>query len=772
MSKVIEKRVSGMIRCLLALCCSVIIFGVNDLMAQTGSYQVSGVTIQGTQRIDSQAILQQLKAKAGTVNSAAVSDDVKLLYNTGFFDQVSAGIVNTTDGRTLLRYTVVEKPVVRKIFIKGNKEVKEDALADVIKLDSNRFLDRAKIDHLIRMGVAYYQSQGFYDAALDYSVTPVGDSEVDLTFVVSEGEKFRVRTVSIHGLAQLDEDDVLKELQVKRYKWWNSWLFGTGRVNSDMLEADKQIIRQYLLDHGFIDGTVAEASVEKRDQSLYVSFDVNEGPQYKIGKITASGDLIDKSANETLDGIESASGEVFSASTVRSDIFKISDKFGDKGYAFANVVPNTGVKRSEAIVDLDFNVNKGALVKVNRITITGNEKTYDHVIRRELKVNEQDTYSTSKIKRSQTLLERLGYFEEVAITNQSTNDPNKVDLNVNVKEGATGSFSVGAGYSTSDGALFNTKVSENNLFGTGRRLNLNADFGTERNNQIISFDDPRVNDSHLALGVDLLRTDRQYTDFDRELVGGALNLGYPAEEIFGDWAEDISFGLKHELSRINIKDIADDAATLVKQSEGRSTASSLTPSITRNTINNPLNPTRGSKQVLSYEFAGLGGDEEYTLIEARNTWYYTLIQGTYGEIVLSDRTQFGYGESRNDDPFPLFRRYFPGGINSVRGFKTRTLGPKDENGNEYGGAKQLVNNLELLFPLINSAGIRGLFFYDVGNAFDDNQSVDFGELRQSAGFGVRWSSPLGPIRLEFGHPLDREEGERNWVTMFSFGAPL
>jgi outer membrane protein insertion porin family len=192
----------------------------------------------------------------------------------------------------------------------------------------------------------------------------------------------------------------------------------------------------------------------------------------------------------------------------------------------------------------------------------------------------------------------------------------------------------------------------------------------------------------------------------------------------------------------------------------------------RNTINNPLNPTSGSRQIISYEQAGLGGDQEYYVVEARNSWFYPLLETSFGEFVLSDRSSFGYGESLNDDPFPLFKRYFPGGINSVRGYRNRTLGPEDENGREYGGSKQLVNNLELIFPLINSAGFKGVIFYDVGQAFDDNEPIAVDALRQAWGYGIRWNSPMGPIRVEFGHPIARQENERGVQTMFSFGAPL
>jgi outer membrane protein insertion porin family len=755
------------------LLCGISTINVDAARAQgvSEAYSISSVVIQGNRRIDTDAIKSLIKASSGRVTSEQIAQDVKTLYNAGFFDQVLVSFGTGPGGTPVLIYTVKEKPVARKLFVKGNKEVSEGDLVDILKLEGRRFVDKSKVQGLVRKGVSYYQSQGFYDAEIDYTLAPVSDNEVDVTFNVKEGKRYRVREVTLRGVQELDEDEMRSKIQIQRYKWWSSWIFGTGRVNQEMMEGDKQLLRQYLVDHGFLEGTVGEASVEKREDGLYVVFDITEGNQYTIGKITAGGDLIDGSQEKTLDDIDSEVGEVFSASKVRNDIFTITDKFADQGYAFANVVPNTNLNKADKTVDVEFQSAKGNLVRVNRINITGNEKTYDNVIRRDLKVQEQQLYSSSKIKRSQTVLQRRGYFDEVNISNAPTSDPSKVDLDVNVKEATTGSFSAGAGFSTNSGVLFNTRVSENNLFGTGRRANLNIDVGNQINNQILSIDDPRVNDSNFSWGVDLMRTERWFVDFDRQLTGGSTTVGYPGEGL-GEWAEDISFNLKYELVEVNINDVDEDAAQLVKDSEGQSTSSSITPSIIRNTINNPLNPTKGSKQVLSFEYAGLGGDQEFHLFEIRNSWFYPLFESEWGDIVISDRTSFAYGQSDNDDPFPLFRRFFPGGINSVRGYRFRRLGPKDENGHEYGGAKQLVNNAEIIFPLINSAGFKGVLFYDAGQAFDDDEQIQISELRVGWGYGIRWASPLGPIRVEIGYPVNPQEGEKSPVTMFSFGAPF
>ena len=734
---------------------------------------VDDVQITGNRNVDAAAIKMALHHTSGQVSDQMISDEVKTLYGLDYFDQVAANLVETRAGHYLLRYDLVEKPLLRKVFIKGNEELDEEELSKVLNPGARRFIDKGKIAALVRSGEALYQKDGYYDAKIESSVVPAGEGQVDVTFSVKEGERVKIREIEVRGIEKIDADDLLAAAQTKRYKWWNSWLFGTGRLNREMLDNDKSLMRQYLLDHGYVDGSISDPSIERREDGIHLTFEAKEGPEYKFGSISAAGDLLDGSGEKTLEEIKAKTGETFSAASLREDSYKISDRFSDIGYAFVNVVPDTAIRRDAAEVDVKYTVQKGKPVTVNRIGIKGNTKTYDNVIRRELKVEEQELYSSSKVKRSQELLQRLGYFEEVNISTVPGAQDDKVDLDVNVREASTGQFTAGAGYSSSDGPIFNARVSENNLFGTGRSASVNVDVGTERSNLILSATDRRFNDSYWSLGADLFMANRQFDDFDRRLAGGAVTVGYPLEEVFGGWAEDISFSTKYEYMEIDIANVdLENAAQLVIDSKGRSSSGSLTPKLVRNTINNPINPSKGSRQELSFEQSGFGGEEDYYLAEVRNTWYQPMFDLGFGDFVFSWRTWFGYGEAADDARFPLFKRYFPGGINTVRGYRNRSLGPKDDRGNEYGGAKQLIYNLDLIFPLINSAGLKGVFFYDWGQAFDDGVNIKFQDLREAYGLGLRWNSPIGPIRIEFGFPIDPQEGEKGMVTMFSFGSPI
>jgi outer membrane protein insertion porin family len=735
------------------------------------SYKVDKIAVEGNKNIDTSAIKIQLKAKPGNVSSTLISDDIKSLYRTGFFDQVTASVVSE-GANQILKFAVIEKPVIRKVYIKGNKEIKESELSAIFAFGANRFLDNGRIDSLVRAATTKYETEGFYDVHFEHSVVPVGENQVDLSLTVVEGKRYRIRKITIKGLKDIDPDDVRSTIQTRRYKWWSSWLFGTGRLNRDMLDNDKNLIRQYFLDNGYIDGTVSDPSIDKKEDGIYISFDATEGRQYKLDLITASGDLIKDSVDETLKGTKAKKGDVFRASQVRDDAFIVNEKFGDEGYAFANVVPDTSVNKDGALVSINFKTDKGKLVAVNQINITGNDKTYDNVIRREMAIGEQEQYSGKKVKRSQQLLQRLGYFQEVGITNSATDQPDKVDLDVNVHETSTGSFSVGAGYSTSDGPLFNTRLSENNIMGTGRSANAEADIGTKRNNFIVSLDDPRVNDSNWSLGTDLQYTDIDLVDYSRRTEGASLVAGYPLDQLFGEWAQDIKFYTKYEFLNINIRNVSPTAAQLVKDSAGNSSSSAVTPRLVRNTINNPLDPSDGSRQDVSFEYGGLGGTNDYELFEAKHQFYYPLFSTGKRDVVFSWRTRLDYGESQDDQPFPLFKRFFPGGINSVRGYKTRHLGPADPNGARYGGSKELVNNFEGILPLVSSAGIKAVIFWDQGQAFDDNEEISLSALRQGYGWGFRWASPIGPIRIEIGYPINRKAGEKSSNIMFSFGAPF
>ncbi len=739
-----------------------------SILAET--YSVSQIKIDGLQNVSKKKAEQAVALKPGQITSEEVNASLKKLYAVGGIDQVVVDYTGST-----LTFKVSEYPRINKVFITGNKATDSSDISKVINLKDQKNYDPLLTKRLSEATELYYQTLGYLDAHVDVEAEQISGGKYDLTFKINEGKKFKVSSIEIVTLTdQVKTQPILDKLQSTKYKWWSSWITGKGRLNKAYLETDRTVVLQGMLDQGYINAQVNDAEVRREGDRLKVLYRVNEGDQFRLGTYTVKGDLLDNSVEKTTEALNLETGEIFNTSKIRNESLALSDKFGDFGYAFANVTPESNVNIADKTVDLVFNTSKGRPVKVNEIKITGNNKTYDNVIRREIRVQEQQIFNKTKVNRSEALLKRTGYFEEVTITPE--NIPNKdaeIDLNVNVKEGSTGSFSIGGGFSSSDGALFNTRLTENNFLGTGRRFVANADIGQRSENLYVSLDDPRIADTFWKGGVQAFKRELDFRDFNRNTAGGAVSVGYPLEEIFSTWAQDINFSTQYQYINIEIDHVdPTNAAPLVINSVGKSTASSITPKLVRNTIDNPFNPTTGSRQTLSVETAGFGGTEEFYLAEVANEYFVPLFDTEFDKIVFSWRFNLGYGDTFNDKPFPLFKRYFPGGINSVRGFRERTLGPEDANGNEYGGNKQLVNNLEMIFPLVSSANLRGLVFFDAGDSFDDNQNISVADLRQSVGVGFRWISPLGPLNIALGHPLDRQGDEGSLVTLFSFGGVI
>jgi outer membrane protein insertion porin family len=435
-------------------------------------------------------------------------------------------------------------------------------------------------------------------------------------------------------------------------------------------------------------------------------------------------------------------------------------------------------------------VSKGKPVSIGQIQITGNTKTRDKVIRRELKVAEQEPFSATKLRKSRDALQRLGFFSDVNVTTRKGPTDDQIDLAVDVKEGSTGAFSAGAGYSSGDEFLFNVRISENNLFGRGQRIVLNADVGSIRRNIYVSFTEPYLLDTRLLGQVTLFNTELDYGDFTRDATGFSLRALYPFEEVGVEnlgWLslEDTSFGLEYRLERARIFDIAFDSPPAIFAEQGTTLISSVAPQILRNTLNHAYDPTAGSFQEITFELAGLGGDQKYYLVSGRTRVYVPLYRvREFGTFVYSIGGTIAYGEGeagQSGHELPLVQRFFPGGINTVRGFETRTLGPRQDsfdpqgniiNNKPIGGTNELIVQNEIIFPLIQAIGLRGVVFFDTGNAFLQQQGIDVGDLRYAVGAGIRWLSPFGPLRIEYGIPLNIKDDEKKSSILFSFGSPL
>ena len=628
-----------------------------------------------------------------------------------------------------------------------------------------------------------------------------------MTFIVDEHEPIRIRDIVFEGNKEFS-DGQLRGIMATKERWFLSFLTGAGNLDREVLNTDAERITAFYYENGFIDVKVDEPKIERDENGLKVTFKIDEGQQYHFGKVDIVGETLPGAALEDFN-LKAQTDDTFRPSKLRDDINGISAEYGDRGYAFVNVTPETDIDTANKAVNVSYRVTRGPEVYIDRIEISGNTKTRDKVIRRELELQEQQRFSGTKLRRSQERLRRLGFFEDVNITTRKADSEDRLDVIVDVREGNTGAFSAGAGISSGESFLFNVRLSEANLFGRGQSIVLNADFGSIRRNISLSFTEPYFLDSPLTLGIDAFNWQLQFDEFTRGGTGGGIRLLYPFAALglevlrLGPLGQisllDTRVGIEYRIEDAEISDVSRGAATVIRAEEGTSLTSSIIPRIFRDTRNNLLDPTYGSYQDLSVELAGLGGDSRYINAQSRTRWYVPVlnIAALGAPVVASTGWNLGYGFGYGGQTeLPLFERYFPGGINSVRGFEVRSLGPsnnvreqqqaKQQNcplglppnvcatlfrRDVIGGSQQLIFNNELIFPILAPLGVKGVVFCDAGNAFLASDGIRFDQMRVSVGAGIRWLSPIGPLRIEAGFPLNAQTGDQTQTIQFSFGGP-
>ncbi|HEV7734437.1 MAG TPA: outer membrane protein assembly factor BamA [Candidatus Binatia bacterium] len=750
---------------------------------------IEKVAIDGNIRVEEDAIRVHLQSQVGKPFERATLDkDIRAVYAMGFFDQVNADVTPAPGGKgVVVTFKVKERPLVRAVSIEGNEKLEKDEIEGALRIRPHTILDPEKARAGIEAAKKLYAEKGYLDARITYATTSVGENEVDVTYTVSESEPIRVSEIEFEGNEAFSSRKLEGLMQTSESSLLTPFT-GAGNLNKDVLKTDVERLTAWYYDNGYVTVRIDEPKVERRDDELVITIKIDEGEQFNVGKVSISGKNLPESAAST-EGLATKTGETFSASTLRDDVQKLTERVSDDGYAFAAIEPLTEVDPNGKVVDVTFTVDRGSPVTVDRIEVTGNTKTRDNVVRREMRLQEQELFSGTKLRKSREALQRLGFFQEVNITTRRTGADDKMAVVVDVKEAQTGAFSAGAGFSSADSLLFNVRIQENNLFGRGQRLVVNGDIGSIRRNVILSFTEPYFMGTPLTAGFDLFSWQLAFEDFDRTGTGGGVQFTYPVtafgyNELWGLPLEDIRIGADYRLERAEISDLSFNATPSIRAEEGSSWISSITPRISRNTLNHAFDPTAGSVQDFSVEVAGLGGEQFYKA-EAKSRWYYTFLRTkALGDFTYSLGVTAGYGvgdAGRDGDELPLFERYFPGGINSIRGFEARTLGPREAKKNTrgeiistspIGGSSQFILNNEIIFPLVQSIGLKGVVFVDAGNAYGGDEDISLDNTRASAGAGVRWLSPLGPLRVELGLPIKDKKRDQKSLVLFSFGGPF
>ena len=742
--------------------------------------KIGEILIKGNRRIETAVIRNALKVKAGeTLDAEKVDGDIRAIFNLGHFQDVKAE-TGTGEKGTILTYRVVEKPIIREIKIEGNKEIKEEKIREAIELKLNSVFSPKELAKSAKKVKKLYADEGYFLAEVETTTIKKSDTEVSVVFKITEGDKILITAIRFEG-NQAFTPRKLKKVMETSEKWFLSWLTGAGTYKEDVLKNDVNLIADLYFNNGYVNVKVGEPKVELAadKKELVVTIGITEGDQFRTGSVGFKGDLLE-SEEELAKKVKLKTGEILNRSLLRGDVFTLTDLYADKGYAFANITPQTRVNGEQKTVDITFEFEKGEKIYIDRINISGNTKTRDKVVRRELKLAEGDLYGSTPLKKSKQSLMNLGFFEEANISTVKGSAANKLNMNVDVKEKPTGTFSIGAGYSSLDGIIGQGSVQQANFMGLGLKANVAASLGSKSQTYNLGLTDPYFMDTKWTLGADLYRTQRDYIDYTRRATGGDIKAGYPLSDTVS------TFWLyKYEQKEIfNQSQALQDNIRrgLVIAPATDSTTSAIIASISRNTTDYRIDPSSGMVNSLSAEFAGLGGTNRYARFIGNTTYFYPVIWGT----VLSLRGELGYIRGVGKE-VPIDEKFYLGGINTIRGYGGRRVSPflssiapiADINGVVNltpilaftGGNAEAFFNMEYQFPLLKEAGLKGLLFADAGNSYDGADKL-FSRVLASYGFGFRWFSPIGPLRLEYGIPVNPRAGvdSKSGKLEFSIGS--
>jgi outer membrane protein insertion porin family len=730
------------------------------LLFAADSEKVVRIDVIGNEKIDRGVVLNAVKTKPGDpYDPAKIAEDLKNIYKTGFFSDV---IVDTKDveGGKAITFVVVERPPLGSIYVTGNKKIKTEDIRDKIKVRSGSVLNMEKVKESVEEIKKLYASKGYYAAKVTYEIEAEQPNKTSLRFVIEEPQRAYVRKITFVGDHHLKASQI-KSVMRTREKGWFSWFTGSGILDEETIEDDRKQIEALYADNGYIRAKVGNPDiiVSKDGKAISITIPIEEGDLYKIAEINFSGEIIFDQAKVRKD-LKSKAGQTFRSSFVREDLLMLTDLYQDQGYAFADVAPLTQTNDEKKTVDLTFEMERGEQVYFNRINILGNVRTRDKVVRRELKVAEGDLYSSTKLKESKRKLTNTTYFKTVELKTIKTDEPDKVNLDVVVEEKPTGTLSLGVGYSSYENAMVTGSISQENIFGTGRKVYLNASLSSVTHLYDLTLVDPYIFDKKLSTAFNIFNTKRYFDSYDYGGNGGSLSVSRPLTDY-------LTAGLRYRYESISVTNVSLDAGSFIRQQKGTSTTSSLTASLTRNSIDDVLNPTKGTVASASVEVAGgvFGGQNEFVKPILSYGHYFPFKGGTTFFLRGTAGTIRPYGGTT----VPVYERFYVGGINTVRGFKYGKAGPVDsQSGDPIGALNELIFNAEWIFPIYRPAGLKGLIFFDYGKGFD-NMSGFYQSLRPAAGFGIRWLSPMGPIRLELGFNLDKKPGEQTSVFDFTMG---
>lgn len=717
---------------------------------------VNSIEVRGLRRIEEGAVKSKITQKTGeSISSEKTAEDIKNIFKMGYFDDVKVEI-ETFEGGIKLIYEVKEKPTVIKVEFQGNKEMKDDKLKEKTTVTIGSIADTTLIEDNANKLRLFYEEEGYWLARIVPVVNKINDDEVSVTFQIEEGEKVRIKKIDIEGNKALTSKRIKKAMKTSEWGIF-SFLTSSGYYKKETMNSDVEAIKDLYFNNGYIKVIVADPVIRLTDdkKGMNITIQVSEGEQFKISSIDIAGNKAFPEA-ELRKKIALLPGAVFSKEILKKDITSITDMYTQNGYALANVYPDIAPDDATKQVKLKYSIEEGNIYRIGKIEVTGNIRTRDKVIRREFRFDEGDLFNSALLKRSYERINNLNFFDSVDLVPKPRHEERLLDIETKVKERATGMLSVGGGYSSVDKLIAMMDVTQGNLFGKGQYIKLRGQLGGTSSYYELSFRDPWFMDKPVSFTVDLYKTTRTYIDYEKKAIGFGFGFGKSFSEY---WSGSISYNLE----KATIYNVSDSASDIIKDQEGTRVTSSITPSISRDTRDNYLDPSRGSRNSVYITFAGLGGSNAFIKGVLDSAWFFPV-----GSTTIALRGRFGYATGIFGKELPLYERFFVGGIYTVRGLGFAEAGPRDDKGELIGGTKELIFNSEYIFPIVKEFKLKGLVFFDAGNSY--NQDEPIGKLRYTTGLGLRWISPMGPIRIEWGYNIQRKAGEGSSKVEFTFGS--
>lgn len=728
--------------------------------------KLSNVRIQGAERIEPQTILSYLSKQPGEqYTQRDLSESLKSLYATGLFADV-----NISDDKGVWVIDVVENPLINVVAFEGNKRIEDDELSTETSSRARTVLTRATVQNDVARIYELYRRSGRFSAKVDPKIIKLDQNRVNLVFEIDEGPVTEIRGIKFVGNEVFDDGDLADVISSKEARWYR-FLSTDDRYDPDRLAYDQELLRRFYLKNGYVDFRISSAVAEltQDKEAFYITFSLEEGDRYKVGsvKIDASAAPKELDASQLAQYVTLQKGDWYDAEEVDKIIANLTDALGDMQYAFVNIRPDLRRNTANKTVDVVLKINETSRVFVDKINISGNVRTLDKVIRREFELAEGDPFNRTKLDESENNINKLGFFEKVKIQPKKGDAPDQTDIDVEVQEKSTGEISIGAGFSTTDGPLADLRIRERNLLGKGQDLSFGTTIAGQRTQFDVAFTEPYFLNRDLAASVNAFHTTQDLqseSSYDQKRTGGGFSFKYPLSDKL---RQEVGYSLVNN----TIENVGSDASRFVSDQEGDRVTSSITQKLTYNDLDNPIFPRSGQTLWLDNELAGLGGDARYFSTKLGGIQYYPVTE----KITFNILGEVGHITGYSGEDVKINERFFLGG-NTLRGFQYAGVGPRDlTTDDSLGGNTFYRSSAEFEFPvgLPDELGIKGHAFSDIGSLWnvDENGTglVDESSMRASAGFGVSWASPMGPVRVDYATPLANESYDDKQAIRFNFG---